>query len=324
MKRFYVIALALLMYAPNLVAQETTERSTERRRPTENPVFEVVPLSNLELDEAAALIKQLEPRVRVSRSESIHAVVLRGDRKSLEDVVGLLNRLEGMASDQGAQRLEILTLHNRNIDEIMDQLLTTVEDSVIAGDEATGKIIVRGPEREIDLVKRLLDELDLPQRTVKLTFYFLLASQHDDEESTSQHLPPKLSGVWEALRRSGAKSATYLGKTEVQCAEAEGFSTRSVQRDETEALRYALEGEVSFTEDADVLRLYVDAEVTHISAAESTSEELRDEFAVESTLAARIGEMVVLASAPAGSLAEASSLVMVVEVSRPEYSTPKR
>ena len=189
-----------------LTAEGDSAKVLRGRYQEPDMAFEVVPLVHLDLGETTDLIHELEPRVRIAWSGSINALVLRGERRHLDEIMELLGHMEKMSPGEAADRMKVLKLKNRRWGDIERHLMLTVGDMVtMAGDEATGQVIVQGPPEQIELTGRLVRQLDQPQRTVKLTFDFLLVGYDPHFEAVKGHAPPRVSRVWEALEETGAR-----------------------------------------------------------------------------------------------------------------------
>ena len=295
-KRYVGVLLALALVS-TAWAQQERPRAPRGERLERDLEFEIVPVSQLDLEETAALIGKLEPRVQVRWSESIHALVLRGEKQYLKDIVTLVDRMEKMASTEATEQTRVFKLHNRRWGDIEEHLLVMAGHVCMAGDEATRQVIVRGTPEEIELVEELLRQLDQPQQTVELTFDFLRVEYSNEGDAPSGvDIPKRLDGVWKALKQSGARSASLLTSAVVRCAEAEEFATRGVQTDRDAEMHFSLKGEISLMEEAGMIGMTVLSEVTRKVTNGDQRGRHTHEFGIETSLAAKTGEAVVLAS----------------------------
>ena len=326
MRTCSAVLLSLLFVVPSLRAQEEQAQSQPRRDREAAWEYEVVRLKTLDIHEAAAMIGDLNPHLRVKANDSIDALVIRGDRDSIDQVVNLLDDMDKMAPVESAEHVELIRVRNRDLNELIAQLMQSVEDCQFAGDAATGLLIVRGPENEIELVRRLIGELDQPCRAVQLTFDFLRVSyEPGSEDASGERVPDRLAGVQEALLRSGATQVTYLGGTVVQSAEGVGFGSKGEESAEGPMFNYKIEGRLQFIEGDGLVRLQVEAEVRRaLRGEESNRPRWENRFEVTSTLNARIGEAVVLATAPAAEDNESGALVLVVTPQWPQQPSSKK
>jgi hypothetical protein len=317
--------MSLLFAVPAVWAQEQQDQSQRRRNREATWEYEVVRLQRLDVYEAADLINDLNPHLRVKANESIGALVIRGDRDSIDQIVLLLEDMEKMIPAEPADRVEIIRVENRSLNELIGQLMQSVDDCQFAGDAATGQLIVQGPDRAIELVRRLLVELDKPHRALELTFDFLrVGYEPESDKAAWERVPDRLAGVQQALLRSGAAEIVYLGGTVIQSAEGFRFGAMGEQSAEGPMFRYEIEGRLEFIEGDDVVRLQVEAEAYRIlRREESKRPRWENRFEVTSTLNARIGEAVVLATAPAAEEGQSGALVLVVSPQWPQRPSSK-
>jgi hypothetical protein len=326
MRTYSAILLSLLFVVPAVRAQEEQAQAQPRRDREAAWEYEVVPLRNLDIHEAAAMIGDLNPHLRVRANDSIDALVIRGDRDSIDQVVNLLDDMDKMAPVESVEHVELIRVRNRDLNELIGQLLQCVRDCRIAGDNATGQLLVKGPANEIELVRRLVGELDQPCRAVQLTFDFLRVSyEPGSEEAQGERVPDRLAGVQEALLRSGATQVAYLGGTVVQSTEGVGFGSEGDQSAEGPMFDYKINGRLNFIEGDDVVRLQIEAEVRRALRGEERNRlRWENRFDVTSTLNARIGEAVVLATAPAAEDSQSGALVLVVSPQWPQQPSAKK
>lgn len=325
MKACSAFLMSLLFAVPAVWAQEQQDQSQRRRNREATWEYEVVRLQRLDVYEAADLINDLNPQLRVKANESIGALVIRGDRASIDQIVLLLDDMEKMVPVEPVKRLELIRVKNRDLGELIDQLVQSVDDCQFAGDAATGQLIVKGPDHAIELVRRLLGELDKPHRALELTFDFLRVSyEPGSKEAAGERIPDRLAGVQEALLRSGAAEVVYLGGTVVQSAEGRRFGASGDQTAEGLTFLYRIGGRLVFAEREDVVRLDVEAKARRLLRGEQPGSKCWEHrFDVQSTLNARIGEAVVLATAPAAEEGQTGALVLVVSPQWPQRPSSK-
>ncbi|UCG33630.1 MAG: hypothetical protein JSU68_03150 [Phycisphaerales bacterium] len=325
MKACSASLMSLLFVVPTVWAQEQQDQSQRRRNREATWEYEVVHLKNLDIQEAADLISDLNPQIRVKANENIGALVIRGDRASIDQIVLLLEDMEKMVPVEPIERVELIRVKNRSLNELIAQLVQSVDECQFAGDAATGQLIVRGSDHAIELVHRLLGELDRPHRALQLTFDFLrVGYEPASDKAAWERVPDRLASVQQALLRSGAAEVVYLGGTVVQSAEGFRFGSMGEQTTQGPMFKYEIEGRLEFIEGDDVVRLKVEAEAYRgLRREESNRPRWENRFAVESTLNARIGEAVVLATAPAAEDTQSGALVLVVTPQWPQQPSPR-
>ncbi len=313
-----IIAIGTLLVMTGFVLAQESATDSGQPNPQEMQ-FAVITLDKLDAFEAANLINHLEPQARVQVSESIGGLVLRGTAATIAQVREMIEVLESKMPSGSERRTEVLRIKNRRVQDILTQLRMTMGgECQLAGDDATGQLIVRGSGSTVEMVRDLVERLDQPQGTVMLAFDYLRVRAIDSSSKIKGvSLPPRLAGVDVALLKSGFIVTEMMGHTMVRCTDGEQFSVESSEGDEFSRTRYRIGGSTQFLPDADQLRITVETWVQRESKQGPDSGRTEREFQVETRLVTGFDEAVVLAALPSDEGSAKGSLVMVVRASRP-------
>ena len=188
----------------------------------------------------------------------------------------------------------------------------------IAIDDANRLLVIRAGEAETEAVRQLLKEVDRPSQSFNIHLFVIRASV-GNRNGKEASLPAGLKSVAHTLTENGFGDLDLLAPVMLTADEGQSFSQESAlsSRDPVgygDSLKISVAGTARLDSDEDLVQLKLRTEVT---GEFRTEEDHLGEtnFAIDTTLVAKIGSYVVLAAAPA-STADGEAIAVAVKVTR--------
>lgn len=199
------------------------------------------------------------------------------------------------------------------IGELMDLARTVAPKASIAIDELNRNIVVNGSEQAVTALRELLKQVDLPTKSVTVHFFFIRAGKPTGDTKDAA-LPSALQPIAKTLSDNGFSQPALLAPLMVTAQEGEKFESKSVFRSDsagsgTDVLEFWVQGSVRLQPGEEVAQLRVNARMGGI--VEPGRADYGPTFELNTSLAAKIGNYVILAAAPSStSLGSAVALVV--------------
>ncbi len=293
--------------APIVAAQD---RAPEEAH--EADVLDVIALRKAQSVEVAHVLSELGFNVVVE--PSTNSMVYQGPAEDLERVRQLVSRLDSIEHPRQARASSLLPVRHRSADALADHLMKVLggeRDTRIAADESRSMLLASGPEGFMEEVRRLVERLDTPSRSVQLEFAFFQADM--TKQDRSGEIPADLAEVGAELSRFG--HVQLLGRMGTVGMQGESFAVEGFL-----AASYSakLEGQIQrvsqegFTE----LRLEASLKMDSRTPREGGIEINTGAFFVRTNVAAQPGQYLVLGSAAAG-LEPGQSIILVMQIKNP-------
>ncbi len=244
--------------------------------------------------------------------EQSNSIVFVGPPETQAAARKLIGQMDDMAKHESGPGVVVVSIKNRRIDELIDQLNRVIDGRRlrVSGDRGRSKVLLRGDKGEIQQAEALLQQLDSPAPAVPVEFAFIQAKATGGAEGPP--IPADLADVAKELERFG--KLTMLGRLSTVAVEGERFG---VEGQIVPGIKAEVRGFVTGGGAEGAIKLEVKASL-EMNSHEKSGEKLGGPptipyFHVETVVATQRGEYLVLGSAPTGSdLGESAILVMHV------------
>lgn len=237
-----------------------------------------------------------------------NSVVFSGPPDTVAMARKLVAEMDASVSEAGAPRVVVVDVKHRRVDDFVDQFMHVTDNRRlrVAADRARSKLLLRGDAEEIKQAERLLEQLDTPAAAVAIEFAFIQASS----ESQGPAIPADLAEVAKELERFG--KLTLLGRLTTVAVEGDKFG---VDGQIVPGIRAEVRGLVRSGSAEGGVKMEVQASLQMNSPNKAAGGSvLQPYFKVETSVATKRGEYLVLGTAPTGSkLGESVVLLMYVK-----------
>ena len=321
-----LIAIAMIIQLgspnPNALAQEGTGSSEKETgasgRRTPKPVaVRMYLLSHARADQIAPLLQRLIRNCQIVTDSRTNSIIVSGDAMqfaAFEDLLGDLDVDVGSKS-QATSDVEIIPIKNRIVADIADRIVDVFERSSdhanwsVAADNSRNSLLLRGRLPFLESARAIAHQLDTPAATIQLDFAFFRADLNDTQASGA--VPQDLAEVTEELKRFGRYE--IVGRLATVAVEGQEFSIEGSIGDEMDV---RISGDLKKAAPDGAVRLNVGAHLRLMQASSSEDGAKRGRlktsaFEVNTTLATRRGDTIVIGTAPAGWKAGESAILVV-------------
>jgi hypothetical protein len=235
--------------------------------------------------------------------ERTNTVIYAGPPDTIEAVCSLITSVDIPPTETQVSDLHIVQVSNRDAERLAHQLAMAVRsrDLQVAADDATSTILLNGPSYLVESAKSILTQLDKTAGTVNLEFALFHADRN--AKRPLGDIPDDLAEVARELERFG--ELELLGRLSAVAVEDDEFMVRGSISENVNA---QVAGRVVSAPPDGAVKLILEAEMliqredpTPSDSDKGSARRSRmPEFEVATAVVARVGDYVVLGSAPAG------------------------
>ncbi len=326
-KSLFAVILAAHLIAPLALGQSEQEAKQSSQRPidllSENRSVRVVKLRFIDSDSVVRSVLALTNRVRATTADgnSLLLVGEEGDLKTiLDDVISKIDVPPESAGVPPGKTVAFLRLSREPTRDLMSMVRTVMVDrgSRVALDKAGGTLVVYAEPSEIEAVKRVLAEVDRPKRPLTLQFFFIRASIGHCPTGETGELPHALSSVAATLKQNGFSELSLMAPLTVRVDDGDpfestsGLNTFAEETGSQETLTVHVKGSARLQSKDSSVQLSLDTTVSgkYLNATGGNGDVV---FEVETTVAAKLSQYVILAASPT-STAHGDAVALVVRV----------
>lgn len=279
--------------------------------------LKVITLKHADAHSVVSTLKQLDVPLSASATGP-QTVVLRGSPADVQRVIDTLIAAVDVPGVTGgsARSAEIIPVRHYPI-ELIGGLARNVAPKASLGiDEARRTIVVNGTEDERHAVRDLLKQIDWPTRSAKVHFYFLRGMMGGQSPEKETLLPPDLLPIGKSLTQNGFGRLSLIAPIVIGVEEGQRFESKGqlhVGDDDTgrDDLVFYVGGSARLASGGD------DAWLTlrgRVGGKFSRKQEGGDTiFELDTTIATKLGNYVILAAAPS-STAAGDAVALVVRL----------
>jgi hypothetical protein len=313
--------ISLVSAAP-VWAQENPGEQPARRdgqRQAAQRIVKVFPLQHTEATEIANVVGRTV-NGQLSVDPRTNSLIVSADENSLQQVEALLKQLDRPATDT-AERMttQYIPLGFHAHPDLLNAARAAASERMRLS--AIGNLLqVVGTDRDITSVRELVEHVTRSNQArttggVQLTFYFLQTSMGAGDSKGGEDLPPALSSVVKALGENGFQNARMLAPLIVHAnTMGEPFQIRGACAPDREV---SVNGRIQPSSSAGGgIMLQVSAVIEDrklgVNPGGPMGERITKPFTLETSIATRIGDYVVLAASPDRSAGGSSAIVLVV------------
>jgi len=296
--------------------QETPGPAQQQKAPD---AIHVIQLSHAEAGAVETLIHQLKLPVSVA-SASGGKLLIRGQEDDLRRVGELVKTLDVPTTTAGGKLApSFIPVGNTSTATLMPAVQTLLgERSRVALDSVNGLLVLNAEPDEIAAIKKLLESIDRPRVPVALDFFFLRARIGAQDKSSDHQLPSALAPIAKTLSENGFASLSLMAPLHVVADMDREFKNESTLRIDDEArvdnLHFSVEGLVRGSRGGDGVELAVRAVMSGGYRFAADSSDRGDAgFLIDTTIAAKFGQYVILAASPS-STAQGDAVALVARV----------
>lgn len=282
------------------------------------PTLKVVTLKHADAHSVDATLKQLD----VPLSSSVtgpQTIVLRGDPPEIQKVIDTLIAAVDVPGVTGksARSPEVIPVRHYPIKEVGGLVRSVAQRASLAIDETRHTIVVDGTEEERRAIREVLKQIDWPTRSAKVHFFFLRAGIGGTASEKETPLPPDLQPIAKTLVHNGFARLSLIAPIVIGVEEGQRFESKTRLHLGEEAaghddLQFSVEGVVRLASGADdawlTLRGRMVGKYSRIKDAEAETV-----FELETSVATKLGNYVILAAAPS-STASGDAVALVVRL----------
>ncbi len=315
-------ALSILPYlfVRTCYAQDSTKPASppSNRADAGDLTLKVVTLKHADAHSVDATLKQLDVPLRTSATGP-QTLVLSGSPADIQKVMDtLIAAVDVPGVIGGASRsAEIIPVRHYPIQEI-GQLAKRVAPKASLGiDESRHTIIVNGTEDEKLAVRALLKEIDWPTRSAKVNLFFLRGAIGGPATEKETQLPADLLPIGKTLAQNGFGRLSLIAPIVIGVEEGKRFESKGrlhVGDDATgrDDLEFFVDGTARLASGGDDAWLTLRCRLGgNYSPKQGAGGETL--FELETTVATKLGNYVVLAAAPS-STASGDAIALVVRL----------
>ncbi|HNQ23690.1 MAG TPA: hypothetical protein PKK06_11405 [Phycisphaerae bacterium] len=319
---YYMFVTNLTLWAP--VALQSAEAQEEPRPPSE---VAVVRLNHLQTFEALNLVEEIYAGEldALTAAEATGQLVLRGEPKVVQAVRDLLQQVDQPPAERSARRTRLLPVGSYPLEEMAKIVLNSFggEQVRVAPDMLNRQLAISAPPAVLDDIAGLVGELDLPTQTLTAQFFFISGRIDPAAKPEGSKLPEALAPVARTLSASGLADLTQARMILVRSALGEQFRQRGeVQGGAGESFttsRFEVQGHLGGRGDSEQVELQLSANAEMFGQLRQgnavAAQGNLGEFRLETTLAVKCGEYVILGAAPA-STDRGDAIALVVRIVR--------
>jgi Bacterial type II/III secretion system short domain len=275
----------------------------------------VVEVFRLEHAACWSLVETLRPLnfgVSIAVDESANAVILHGDPREIGKLAPLIAELDTTAAGE-SWKSAIIEVRHRGVEEVADLVRTAAEGISplrVSAAPSDQMLLVTGSPEGVAAAEELVSRIDKPVPSVAMSFFFVRGTVGGAEVSpVSKDLPAGLRDVAKALGESGVGGVSLLAPLSTRSSEGAEFRAGGyLDAPDGRGLQFSVEGMVHRSDRTDeTCRLTLRGRVSQTAKGKRTI------FDIETTLAVKLGDYVVLASAP-GKSEHGDILALIVRV----------
>ena len=318
-RKTFALAAILGGIAPLGFAQEPTDQPAEQRTRFDNADTAVVPLSHGWCSELSKALRELGLPLR-SSCGSATMLILHGPAEHVAEVRDqLIPLMDRPDVSRESEANAFIQLAHQPTEDLLDLLHTAAPGRYtrIALDELSRMLVVHASEPELDAIRRLVEQIDKPTRSMNVQAYFIRAGIEGEAKPENDELPRTLAPVAETLAESGFGEVSLMAPVVVMVDEGRLFRQESVLKTQGndgvgDDLRFLVEGIAHLDSENGIVQL----EVKAAAQGKYTNSDLSGggtEFEVSTTVVAKVGAYVILAAAPA-STADGDAIAVAVRV----------
>jgi len=319
-----LFAMTAAQRTPPAASADSTPKPTPDVTQSSNPMFgrdvRVLPLSHAEPGSVMETLIPLFKGVSLVASPSTNSIICSGSREELDAVEGLLKHLDQRTATagKGLPGVRAIQLKHRATDDVTKEVMSLIGgfqrgfEGRVASDKARGKIVLRGSEEFMDFASHVIAELDVPAQMIQFEFAFFSADQNDS--APAEGIPADLEPVAKELARFGR--VRLLGRLACNAMEDHNFHLEGVLGDGMSA---KVEGSLINAVADGSIQLNVNGSVrlTQFGGAEAGGKAppRSSGFNIDTTVATRRGDTIIIGTAPAG-WQTGESAIMVLQVKK--------
>jgi hypothetical protein len=218
-------------------------------------------------------------------------------------------------SSPASSAATFLRFQHYPVHDLMDLVRTVAPKGRVGIDEVNQTLVINAGEPAVAAVRELLHQIDRPLQSVSMQFFFLRAAK-PGADGKQPALPQALQPVAQTLAENGFSRPTLLAPIIVVAEEGSRFESRSVLHVETEGwnnelLNFEVAGSVRLQSSGGIAHLALEAKVAGLSRA--WANDVEPAFELQTSLALKVGQYLVLSAAPSSTLA-GDGVALVVRV----------
>ena len=327
-KRVILVAWIVGALVPWCLAQDVPKEPEKSEEPQESvfggPQFEeseilVVELAHTWCSQVRTGLSQLKLPLRASCAGDTR-VILQAPAEVLKHVrEEVIPKIDVPDTMRASGEVAYIPLGHHPTEALLDLLHTAAPSkrARIAVDETNRLLVVHATDEEITAIRKVIQHVDRPAHSLTAYFFFIRAEVGVDFDPEYADLPEILLPVAKVLRENAFGVPTLLGSVILTVNEGQRFEQETVLQDtDTEwvgdQLRFLVRGMGRLNVEEELVQLQVEALV---QGKYRTEEEIGGEtkFDVSTTVAAKLGDFVVLGAGPA-TTAKGNAIAVAVRV----------
>jgi hypothetical protein len=286
-------------------------------------VTKVIGVQNLRVDEAVGLIEEMYGGELYSWAavQGTGRVVLRGEQSVVDNALNLIREVDvedaaQESLDEVTEYLPVRTYPMERVTPLLQGLNVNMRRLNAAVDHVNRQLILTGEKNEVGAVKQLLAQVDQPESTLALHFFFIHSAVGPASDPEYLDLPESLLPTAKALVENGFENPKLMGLLIVRANSTQEFESNWAQDQEVDGaqrLQFNLKGTAQVQRGSDTVQLGVTAQMRGHRA--TRDQPVATVFELESTLSVKLGSYVVLAAAPS-TTESGSAIALAVRVTQ--------
>lgn len=229
-------------------------------------------------------------------------------------VADIISKLDILSNVEQQSDVRIIEIANREVEDLARRTSEVFRrDLTVSADEWGRRILLRGDRQIVELATQLIDSLDKPLPTATIEFAFFQVTDSSDKPEIIGVMPNDLKDVSNELLRFG--NVKLNGRMMTAAVESREFRINGAISEQTQ---FNVLGQLGSAAENGVVKMSVEAKLERTDLVEIENSPQRTRmrsslFSIQTTLIAPRGEYVVLGSAPHGTEA-GQSVILVVHV----------